>query len=320
MDFLPSSAKHLFLAGLFLLCCTSCTVVSSPAERRQEALRLVEERGWERLDIEAAPFILTAFMPRELAKGGHTAAGKTLTIYLEGDGLAWLTHTQPSSDPTPMTPMALLLAQAQKDGPVATLARPCQYTTATVANDCDSRYWTSHRFAPEVIAATDQAISRLKTLSKASSLRLVGYSGGGAVAVLVAVRRNDVQELITVAGNLDHVAWTRLHHLAPLNGSLNPMDAAPALARLSQRHFVGSTDQVIPASLAQGFLAKQGKPDCASLILVEGLDHRRGWPERWPELLRSFPPFPQSINPPEPAPSVLLHGNQAFPLPDVLPL
>lgn len=294
MGLLFCRVTHLFLAALFLLCCSSCTVVSSPEERRQEVYRLTGARGWTHLDIEASPFVLAAFLPRNLA-GGRTSA-KSLTVYIEGDGLAWLSYVRPSSDPTPVLPMALLLAMAQEDGQVAALARPCQYTTAPVVDGCDSRYWTSHRFAPEVIAATDLALSRLKALSGASTLSLVGYSGGAAVALLVAARRDDVQELITVAGNLDHVAWTRLHRIDPLSGSLNPLDVAPALARLPQRHFVGSADSIVPVRIAQSFMARQGKADCSFLIIVEGLGHSQGWPERWPKLLRSFPPCSQPGN------------------------
>ncbi len=300
MGFLFCRSPHLFLAVVFLLCCSSCAVIPSPEERGKEVVRLAEERGWIRLDIEAPPFVLAAFVPRDLA--GGRAVGRTLTVYLEGDGLAWITYTRPSSDPTPVTPMALLLALAQDDGQAAALGRPCQYTAAAVTGVCDSRYWTSHRFAPEVIAATDQALARLKALSGATSLRLVGYSGGAAVAALVAAGRDDVQELITVAGNLDHSAWTRLHRLSPLTGSLNPPDVAPSLARLPQRHFVGSADEVIPARIAQGFLARQGRADCASLVSVKGLDHFHGWPERWPELLGAPHPCSQSEKPPEPSP------------------
>ena len=86
------------------------------------------------------------------------------------------------------------------------------------------RYWTTHRFAPEVIRASDLALDRLKTLFGAQRLVLVGYSGGAAVALLVAARRHDMGQIITVAGNLDHQAWTHYHHVQALSGSLNPVD------------------------------------------------------------------------------------------------
>ena len=40
--------------------------------------------------------------------------GKPLTIYIEGDGQAWLTRTQPSLNPTPRNPLALKLAVLDK--------------------------------------------------------------------------------------------------------------------------------------------------------------------------------------------------------------
>lgn len=278
-----TSPTLFFLVGLVLFCAACRAPLPGPEEREAVTSRLAAAQGWQRLDIAVPPFVLAAFLPTPLAHGG--AAGQTLSVYLEGDGLAWLTATRPSPDPTPLVPMALLLAQADP-GPAAVLARPCQYARLA-AGVCDSRYWTSHRFAPEVIAAVNLAISKLKEMSGADGLRLVGYSGGAAVAALVAAGREDVRELITVAGNLDHAAWTRLHRLSPLHGSLNPLDAAPALARLPQRHFVGSRDAIVPARIARSFLAGQGRGGCASLQVVPGAEHSLGWPERWPALLRS---------------------------------
>lgn len=288
MAFFSLPTLVLFLAWLCLLC-SSCAVVPSPEERSASAHRLAEERGFRRLDLAAHPFVLAAFLPRDFVQG-RAATLHTLTVYLEGDGLAWRTLSRPSSDPTPVVPVALSLALAQDDGMAVALARPCQYTMESASGECDRRYWTSHRFAPEVIAATDQAISRLKELSGAGSLRLVGYSGGGGVAVLVAAGRDDVQELITVAGNLDHDAWTTLHGVSPLTGSLNPRDVAARLTRLPQRHFVGARDRIIPPGIAEGFLARQGRENCTALFLVEDVDHQQGWAERWPDLLRTALP------------------------------
>jgi hypothetical protein len=66
-----------------------------------------------------------------------------------------------------------------------------------------------------VISASNQAVDALKQRYGAQEIVLVGYSGGGAVAALVAARRTDVVRLVTVAGNLDHLAWTHLHSVPP---------------------------------------------------------------------------------------------------------
>lgn len=276
---------NLYLLGIVLFCVLACAPFPSPKEREITTYRLAEARGWQRVDLKAPPFTLVAFLPAPLGRGGLDLDGQILTVYLEGDGLAWLSATRPSPNPTPLSPMALLLAQADP-GPAVALARPCQFR-ALIAKPCDSRYWTSHRFAPEVIAATSLAISQLKEQTKAKGLRLVGYSGGAAVAALVAVQRDDVLELITVAGNLDHLAWTRLHRLTPLHGSLNPLEAAQTLSHLPQLHFVGSKDKNIPPGIARGFIAAQSSEVCVTLQVVEGVSHSQGWVERWPSLLGS---------------------------------
>jgi len=274
---------------LVLFCLAACAKIPSPEERRRATYRLLDEQGWTRQRIETNPFIMEAFLPPPRAEAGQ-AVGGGLTVYIEGDGLAWSSYTKPSDDPTPEYPMAIMLAMAQRQGRAVALARPCQYTMDVSRGGCEARYWTSHRFAPEVVSATDQAVSQLKALSGATWLRLVGYSGGGAVAALVAARRDDVRELLTVAGNLDHAAWTKHHHLSPLSGSLQPVDAAPGLTHLPQLHFIGSEDQIIPPSLARNFLEKQGRTTCASIVVVQGPDHEHGWVQRWEALLQT--PFP----------------------------
>ncbi|WP_414683398.1 lipase family protein, partial [Methylophaga sp. UBA5088] len=145
---------------------------------------------------------------------------KRLTIYIEGDGLAWLNRRKISSDPTPVDPLVLKLAVHDKQA--VYLARPCQYVKS---DRCDKKLWTSARFSTEVVESMNQAVTELKNQFQASSLRLIGYSGGGAIATLLAAERNDVDQLVTVTGNLDTTAWTEMQHISALTDSLNPADA-----------------------------------------------------------------------------------------------
>ncbi|MDA7087445.1 hypothetical protein PH586_13715 [Pseudomonas sp. SA3-5] len=170
------------LALLPSLLLAACVQVPSPAERRAQADALATPRGWERLTLPAGDFELIGYAPARIR------AGEELTVYIEGDGFAWASSTRPSRDPTPRSPLALQLALAQPAGNAAYLARPCQYGDAQ-ASDCSPRYWTDARFAEQVIAATDRALDALKARFAAQRLVLVGYSGGGAVASLVAARR-----------------------------------------------------------------------------------------------------------------------------------
>lgn len=78
------------------------------------------------------------------------------------------------------------MALAHPDEAAVYLGRPCQYVMSQ-AESCDQRYWTNARFAPEVIAAMNSAISTIKDNLGATELSLVGYSGGAAIAVMIAV-------------------------------------------------------------------------------------------------------------------------------------
>lgn len=262
---------------ILALLLAACSTLLQSAERRLLADTLAASRGWQAVSIPAQPFTLVAYVPEK------TQPDETLTIYIEGDGLAWRTGRQPSTDPTPLDPLALRLALAQPDGNAAYLARPCQFVEAEKTG-CAARYWTSHRFAPEVVAATNQAVDVLKTRLGAKRLVLVGYSGGAAVAALVAARRSDVPLLVTVAGNLDQRAWTEHHQLQPLTGSLNPADEVEGLRSVKQWHYAGGQDRIIPPAQVAGFAALFADTDMVHVWVEPVFDHHCCWSENWSRL------------------------------------
>ena len=266
------------LSSFFVLLLSACAGAPTPEGRRLTANTLASARGWQGEVIAAPGFDLAAYLPNTITPA------KSLTIYFEGDGHAWQNNRLPSTDPSPIEPLALRLALAQPAGNAAYLARPCQYVNAG-ASSCDSRYWTGARFAPEVITATSQAIDVLKTRFGAQHLTLVGYSGGAAVAALLAQRRTDIERLVTVAGNVNPTAWTTFHQVTPLRESLDPMQARALLGQISQWHFVGSRDTVVPPQLVAAFTA--GLPK-AQTITLEGYNHTCCWAENWPQLWASI--------------------------------
>ena len=103
---------------------------------------------------------------------------------------------------------------------------------------------------------------------------------------LLAARRHDVMELITVAGNLDHRAWTACHHLPPLTGSLNPVNEREALQRVHQWHFVGGKDRVIPPHLVESFAAMFTVDSQPKVHVEPTYDHHCCWVENWQRLWR----------------------------------
>ncbi|WP_313056010.1 alpha/beta hydrolase [Pseudomonas lopnurensis] len=260
---------------------SACASLPSAEDRRQTASLLAQQHGWSALTLPTQPFSLNAFLARAPRPQDQ------LWIYIEGDGLAWMSASRPSSDPTPVNPVALQLALAQPEGSAAYLARPCQYDEAPQAT-CLTRYWTTARFAEDVIAASDAAVDELKARHGARELTLVGYSGGAAVAALVAARRQDVVRLVSVAGNLDHHAWTTHHRVTPLRDSLEPVAQLQALAPVEQWHLAGERDRVVPVALIANFAARQVEPERVHLLRLPDHDHGCCWAEDWPRLWREI--------------------------------
>ena len=254
----------------------------SPGERRTHADNLASAKHWERTLLSTSPLALVSYAPIALVPT------ETLTIYIEGDGLAWLTRSIASDNPTPRRPLGLELALAQTPKGAAYLGRPCQYLINTTPTECNEAWWTNRRFSQEVIESSNQAISQLKNRFSAHKLVLVGYSGGGAIAALVAARRHDVVQLITVAGNLDHTAWTRLHGVLPLDGSLNPAQEFKALQSIPQLHLVGSKDLNIPVEIAESYATNFPSAMKPRFRVISGFDHVCCWSEKWPELSREL--------------------------------
>jgi dienelactone hydrolase len=240
---------------------------------------LAQPAGLRHEQIKTGTFILTAY-----EKVGDPA--QPFDIYIEGDGFAWQTEYEPSANPTPRKALTLALAARDPSPNVIYIARPCQFTPLALDTHCDVAYWTDKRFSEEVIASVDQAIDKLTSGYGYPRLNLIGYSGGGAVAVLVAARRADVVSLRTVAGNLDHEEVNRLNDVDPLKGSLNAIDQARKIASLPQIHFSGGEDAVISPVIAKRFLAASEPTDCVRLENIPEASHEDGWIERWPALLK----------------------------------
>lgn len=213
-----------------------------------------------------------------------TRPGEPIRIYIEGDGFAYMSPGVPAIDPTPHNPVALELAAVDPAPNVAWIARPCQYTMiAKVQDSCPERYWTSHRMAPEVVASIDAAVSTLMEMAQSHDAELIGYSGGGALVVLVAARRADITSLRTVAGNLDHAAFTRYHNVTPMTASLNAADVIDQIRQIPQVHYAGRDDAIVPPSLVGNFVARVGAT--AHMEIIPRATHLKGWTEVWPRLI-----------------------------------
>ncbi len=266
-------AVRLSTAIFFVVC--GCATLDAGDHARATTESWARERGFTASSLRAGGFDLFLLVRR-------SGPAETLTIYIEGDGAPWGTPYHPPRDPTPRDPVALALASADTAAQVAWLARPCQYLSQAALQGCDSAYWIQRRFAPEVIAAYDSAVTQLQTTSAARNVRLVGYSGGGVIATLVAMRRQDIASVVTVAAPLALSEWVAWHGLSPLTGSLDPSAQKPVRSKAPDIHFVGANDKIVPAGIIERFVRSHG----GRLETVAEFDHHCCWVRDWPRLLR----------------------------------
>ena len=264
------------LVGALLQGCATPSATS----RAEAAEEIAIKAGFKGFTLTGTYFTLQGFA--NLQGGGETTA-----IYIEGDGRAWASRTRPSLNPTPVNPLALRLAAFDGRANVIYLGRPCQYVDLTSQPNCQVKYWTSHRFAPEVISDYGLILDQVKQQTGVKQFHLIGFSGGAAVAALLAASRSDVSALVTIAGNLDLEALASHHKVSPLSGSLDPADFASKLVAIPQVHLVGEGDKVIPPGLTKRFFDRQAKNPCLSVQIVPGASHQEGWINQW----RSFKPY-----------------------------
>lgn len=209
--------------------------------------------------------------------------GERLFVYIEGDGAAWKSRSVVSSDPTPQKPTALLLLNSVNKKCSLYLARPCQYT----GQKCDKKEFTSNRYSLTVLQNYDNILNSYKQKHSIKEFVLVGYSGGGAVAALLAGMREDVFAIVTVASNLDTDAWTSYHNISALHGSLNPAHFAYKLENIPQYHLVGSRDTIVPQVVFESYKSRFKNQKNIHLFVYDN-GHYDGWEYFFREFFQSL--------------------------------
>ena len=204
----------------------------------------------------------------------------SLSVFIEGDGTPWIDGTAISRDPTPHYLLALKLMQ-RSTGNRLYLGRPCYFGTDDPA--CNYHYWTDRRYSREVIDSMSEVINAVVREHNIDDVTLVGHSGGGTIATLLACRIDARVHLVTIAANLDVAAWSARHHYTPLAGSLNPMTDFGNCPLAGAVHFAGDRDSNVPPSIIRAF----GERYQQRVVVVKGADHRN-WERFWPELLQQL--------------------------------
>lgn len=246
------------LLRLFFICCIllGCAVpLQIPADFKYSVVQTADFdfAVWQKIEQPNAPY----------------------KVYIEGDGYAFNAYGRPTDNPTPRGTFMRSTAFADRHPNVIYMARACQFVQN---KKCEQKYWTTARFAPEIVAAQATAV---KQIVGTRPVTFVGFSGGAQIASLIAVTHLEikVQKIITIGGNLNHPAWTAYHNVPPLDESADLNDYRAAFAKILQIHYVGSKDTVMPPELNQNFVA-----DTAEVVVVEGATHNGGWDKILPQI------------------------------------
>ena len=183
--------------------------------------------------------------------------GGDLRLYIEGDG-----------SPTPERPIAFELAKRDSHPNVIYISRPCQYVNC--AECLNPALWHEERFNEEIVNEMKSLVVHLSHKYKSPALDLIGYDGGGTMAMLLATRI-PVRQVITVGGILDTKDYADSQDII-LNG-LNPANFRSSLSSVPQVHYVGSADKITPSYMAENFVNRLNNPLSAVIKSVPGATH-----------------------------------------------
>lgn len=263
-----NTSQQLIAAGAAITL-TFASGCSTPREKYDERANAL---GFQRQHVEGTEFRHATFGPSE-----HSAAS-VLHVYLEGDTSPRMASRYWPPDPTPHQPLMLEL-MAMDPSPSLLLGRPCQHGPGPA---CSTSVWTVERYGERLVASLVVALERARVSHGAEEVVLIGYSGGGALAMLMAERVPETRAVITLAGNLDTEAWAEHHDYFPLALSLNPADRPPLDASIVQIHLIGERDERVPPSLTGHVIARQRG---AKILSYADFDHACCWESVWPDVL-----------------------------------
>lgn len=256
----------LVFSVLILITLSACSNFAKRVDNK------AEHHGFERILLDGTHYQHVSYQNFE-------ETTKRLHVYIEGDGVPWIARYWVSPDPT--SPRALMLDLMALDQQKSLyLGRPC-YLGQAKTHRCHPILWTHQRYSDKVVDSMEVALKEYLGHQPEREIILFGHSGGGAIAVLLAARLDDVIGVVTVAGNLDIQAWTDYHGYTPLKGSLNPVDAVVP-EHIFQIHLVGGKDKVVPPMLVEEQL--NSYPN--SLVWrFEKNAHSCCWRRNWPLVL-----------------------------------
>ncbi len=257
---------------MFLVSCllAGCTSSQARFENLRDSASLSQEvvsaQGFRLLLLERVALV---------GQGGH------VHVYIEGDGRPWVAGGEAvAADPTPRKPMALELL-VQDERAALYLGRPCYFVGVGDAV-CEPQWWTSQRYSDRVVQAMADALGDwLARRPAITGVSLIGYSGGGVLAMLLGERVPQVRRVVAVASPLDHERWAALHGYSPLIGSLNVADLRHWRADVARQAIFGTEDRNVPYAEMLHAL-----PPGTEVVLLPGMAHECCGDHVWANVLK----------------------------------
>lgn len=267
------NSLNILLFILLSLCISSCS--STIESRIHAADKTASLNSFEKKLVKAGSFVLTTYQ--------HiTDPHKSYVFYIEGDGSIATGNYAIASNPTPSKIMLLKLATMDSRPNIVYLARPCQYTPVELNPKCRAEYWLDKRLSEEVIESINIAVN---TISGSMPASLIGFSGGGGIAILVAARNHNIQGIVTIAGNLDIARFSSYHQVYALKESLNPIDYAKKITHIPQLHFSGDKDLIVPSTITNAYVEFSASP-CVRSKIFPNITHTIGWDLVWKDAIK----------------------------------
>jgi hypothetical protein len=214
------------------------------------------------------------------AQKNNLQSAKKLHIYIEGDGRPWI-YDRIALDPGPFDPVVLSLMQ-QDQSPSFYLGRPCYFQSkVSLSVQCTPDLWTRARYSKKIVDILIEALNSQSDLARYEEWILIGHSGGGTLAYLMAQELPQVKTVVAISSNLDLDAWVKKHQYAPLDWSLNP---ASLQNKKSIRMFylAGGKDKNVPLELNKTFLEQIN----AKIIYRADYNHVCCWKKEWIQILQ----------------------------------
>ncbi len=281
----------LLILPLVLQSCASSSGKLRPQDRVQEAENIAQQVGLKRYVIPSMPHKIWSYLSP--AWGEVDLGGSEATLYIEGDGVLEIASASGgtlSNDPTPTPALPLLLvADHVRIHPgqlIAYMARPCQFTLQTKQDRCEALDWLQGRYGDKAVSSLSHALDILKAKRSISGFHLVGYSGGGTLAVKLARIRQDVLSVSTLAANLDHGVFFKRHFETYPPAPFDLVGGVDPHRPVKEVHFVGGSDPIVFPDIARSYLqkVKQVMPGApVEVTVVPGLTHHdyQRWRQLW---------------------------------------